>query len=358
MKDFYRNLLQLINAGQPVAWATMIRSRGSTPQKPGSSAVLDHHAILEGTVGGGIMEADVVNLTRPLLKTRESKLIRFNLDGSPEDEGAICGGEAEVLIDASPANHSGVLEALEDSLSQKNRGSLVTLVSRPEDEVRNVERFWIKEGDSLPSGTRLSENILQLIKEYTDHGAGADWWIRDIPESMDPEFELIFAERIRPLPQLIIAGAGHIGKALAHLGSLLDFEVTVIDDRPEYANKNQLPDADHIVVKDIREAMEELHPGPDDYCVLVTRGHQHDEEALKPLIGSDAAYIGMIGSRHKVGVMKHEFIRKGWATPDQWEQIYAPIGLPIGSKTIQEIAFSIAGQLVQVRQQNNQRYGR
>ncbi len=358
MKEFYRNLLQLIRDHQSVAWATMIRSNGSTPQKPGSSAVLDHHAILEGTVGGGIMEADVVNLTRPLLKTRESRLIRFDLDGGPEGEGAICGGAAEVLIDANPAKHREVLEALEDALSQKKRGSLVTLISRAEDEVRNIQRFWVKDGDSLPPSTHFSEKTLRFIQEYTDHGAGADWWIRDIPESKDSEFDLVFAERIRPVPQLIIAGAGHIGKALAHLGSLLNFEVTVIDDRPEYANKDQLPDADHIVVKDIREVMKELDPGPDDYCVLVTRGHQYDEEALKPLIGSDAGYIGMIGSRRKVGLMKDEFIRKGWATPDQWEQIHAPIGLPIGSKTIQEIAFSIAGQLVQVRQQNNQRYGR
>ncbi|MGW8316357.1 MAG: XdhC family protein, partial [Bacteroidales bacterium] len=137
-----------------------------------------------------------------------------------------------------------------------------------------------------------------------------------------------------------------------------DFEVTVIDYRPEYAHASHLPDADHIVLKDIGEAMKGLDPDPDTYCVIVTHGHQHDGEALKPLIGSKAAYVGMIGSRHKVGVMKKEFIDKGWATPEQWSRIHAPIGLPIGSKTVQEIAFSIAVQLIQVRNKYNQGNGK
>jgi xanthine dehydrogenase accessory factor len=151
------------------------------------------------------------------------------------------------------------------------------------------------------------------------------------------------------MARLIIAGGGHIGQALAHLASLLEFEVTVVDDRSDFANENHIPDADHLVVKDIGSAMSEMVYGPDTYVVIVTRGHRQDGEALKACIGSDAAYIGMIGSVHKVGVMKKQFINEQWASKEQWASLHTPIGLEIGSQTVQEIAISIAAQLVEVR---------
>jgi xanthine dehydrogenase accessory factor len=149
-----------------------------------------------------------------------------------------------------------------------------------------------------------------------------------------------------PLPRLVIAGAGHIGRALSHLGRLLDFEVTVIDDRKEYANPVNLPDADHIIVKDIGEAMQEEKKDNNTYIAIVTRGHNHDADALRPCIGSPAAYIGMMGSKKKVAKMHEEFIKNKWATEEKWQKICTPIGLEIGSKTIEEIAVSIAAQLV------------
>ena len=94
---------------------------------------------------------------------------------------------------------------------------------------------------------------------------------------------LFFLQPFFPPDQLIIAGAGHIGRALAHLGILLDFEVTVIDDRPEFANSGNIPDADHIIVKDIGEAMDELEKGDNTYVVIVTRGHKDDASALQTM---------------------------------------------------------------------------
>jgi len=101
--------------------------------------------------------------------------------------------------------------------------------------------------------------------------------------------------------------------------------------------------------------MMELQSGPDTYIVIVTREHNHDTEALKPCIGSNAAYIGMIGSSHKVGIMKNRFLAEGWTSPEQWSRIHTPIGLSIGSKSVQEIAVSIAAQLVSVRHHNNKK---
>jgi xanthine dehydrogenase accessory factor len=130
---------------------------------------------------------------------------------------------------------------------------------------------------------------------------------------------------------------------------MLDFEVTVLDDREEYANKDNLPDADHIIVKDIGESMQKIKKGRDTYIVIVTRGHSYDAKALLPCFGSEAGYIGMIGSKGKVEKMRTDFIQNGLATEEQWDRIYSPIGLDIKSKSVEEIAVSIAAQLVQVK---------
>ena len=155
--------------------------------------------------------------------------------------------------------------------------------------------------------------------------------------------------RVSPSEQLVIAGAGHIARALAHIADMLDFEITVIDDRQEFANTENIPEADHIIVNDIGEAMMSIVKNRDTYVVIVTRGHNDDAAALRPCIGSQLAYTGMIGSRNKISAMRNSFIDKGWATPGQWDFIHTPIGVDIKSRTVEEIAVSIVAELVLVR---------
>jgi xanthine dehydrogenase accessory factor len=131
----------------------------------------------------------------------------------------------------------------------------------------------------------------------------------------------------------------------------LNFEVTVIDDRAEFANKERFPGADHVIVDEIGKSVQDFPISPDTYLVIVTRGHRCDADALRECINSDVAYIGMIGSRRKIKLMRKEFLDQGWATPDQFDRVYAPIGTDIQSKTVEEIAISIAAQLVLVRSQ-------
>ena len=96
-------------------------------------------------------------------------------------------------------------------------------------------------------------------------------------------------------------------------------------------------------------AISEQEQGGNTYIVIVTRDHSNDAEALKACMGSGAAYVGMIGSKHKVAVLKKQFIESGLATEEQWSRIHTPIGIPIASHTVQEIALSIAAQLVSER---------
>jgi xanthine dehydrogenase accessory factor len=358
MRSIYHTILDQIRSGSGIVLATVVQTAGSTPQKPGSSALFGENGLLAGTVGGGVLEGEVQHIAESVLISGISDHYYFNLDTDQDSEGAICGGEARVLVDADPAAHLSSLEEMQLSLSGRKEGFLLTVVSQKHDKGRTIRRYWMNAStpDYLPAGmdSAFSKLVESHLKQAVRHGfTGID--LSTVP---DHQVQMAFLEHFKAMPRLIIAGGGHIGKALAHLASLLEFEISVVDDRPEFASKEHIPDADHLLVKDIGEGLKELNPDPDTYIVIVTRGHSHDSEALRACIGSKAAYIGMIGSTHKVEIMKNQFLDAGWATPEQWSSVYTPIGLSIGSRTVQEIAISIAAQLVEIRNKKKKSDGK
>jgi len=349
IKNIYKHTLEHLNSGADIVLATVIRSRGSTPQKPGSSALFGEEGLITGTVGGGLLEGEVQNISEGVIISGVSDHYYFNLDTDQGKEGAICGGEAIVLIDANPVSSIKALESMIQSLSNRISGRLITLISKQDGDGKRIERHWIRSDDDHLSLTGVDSNIKKTIEEGLQQKESSGLIEIELSDSVADRYEFILIEHINPLPRLVIAGAGHIGRALAHIGTLLDFEITVIDDRPEFADAKNIPDADHLVVRNIGRALGEISFDSDSYVVIVTRGHQHDAEALRSCITSQAAYIGMIGSSHKVGVIKKRFLDEGWATPEQWSRVHTPIGIPIGSKTVQEIAIIIAALLIVAR---------
>jgi xanthine dehydrogenase accessory factor len=353
MKGIYHKILEQIHSGSAIVVATVVRATGSTPQKPGTSALFCESGRLTGTVGGGLLENEVQHIAESVLISGDSDQFYFNLDSKQGTFGAICGGEAEVLVDADPSLHRAALEEIEKALSDRNDGFLLTGVSRKHERGRTIKRCWIKSEDPLDLPAEMEPEFRSLILDHLKRARKDGFVEIDMHTIPHHQVEMAYLEYIRPRPYLVIVGGGHIGKALAHYGSLLDFEVTVVDDRPEFANPDYITDADHLVEAPSGEAFKEIKTGPDTYIVIATRGHIHDGEALRACIGSGAAYIGMMGSRHKVQIMKNQFLEEGWATPEQWSAIHAPVGLDIGSKTVQEIAISIAAQLVEVCNRKN-----
>lgn len=354
MKHIHRQVLQYVRSGTKVVLATVIRSTGSTPQKPGSSALFGRQGLLAGTVGGGMLEGGVQSIAVSALDSGLSGQYDFNLDSVQGEEGALCGGETTVLVDADPGVFLKVFEDLERTIAGGSEGILVTVFPDSNDKEKTIRRYWIPEGDNKKIPSDIDPDLRHAMEEHLRQGIGRHFLEITLPPDETGLKRYVFFEKIRPLPRLIIAGAGHVGRALAHLGSLLDFEVTVVDDRKEYASRENITDAHHLVIGDVGQSMRELPMGDDTYVVIVTRGHNHDAEALKTCIGSGAAYVGMIGSRHKVATMRMQFLQEGWATTDQWDAIHTPIGIEIGSKTVQEIAVSIAAQLVQERNRKNE----
>jgi xanthine dehydrogenase accessory factor len=353
MKNIYVHLLKEMKKQKPLVLATIVETKGSTPQVSGASAIFSSERLLDGTLGGGLLEADAQKKALKTLRKKVSLLSEFSLKADiSSEEGAICGGGVKILIDASPEAHRNTFQDLSQSLTKRRPGILATFINRLSEEKASLSRYWIerREKFAVVPGEHLSLFKKEIITTFSE---GKPFFLKVkkeiFPEKAKERF--LFLEPIFPLPQLVIAGAGHVGQAVTHLGSLLNFEVTVIDDRPEYANKEKLPDADHIIVDEIGNAIQNFPISSDTYFVIVTRGHKHDGAALRQCISSEAAYIGMIGSIRKIKLMRKKFLEEGWATAPQFDRVCAPIGIAIESKTVEEIAVSIAAQLVLVRSQ-------
>jgi len=353
MKNIYLQLLDHQSDINHMVLATVTRTKGSTPQKPGSSALFDKNGLISGTVGGGVVEGRVTKIAKEALGSKKSELIQFNLanDISFKNE-AICGGQITLLIDANLRNYISVFEQIKASHEKRIPGVLITMITKFSEDSVLINRYWMTADikPELPSEflTGIEPAVINMLSEHNP----SDY--REIELSIDNEepSSLFFLESVFPSERLVIAGAGHIGKALSHLGAMVGFEVSIIDDRPEYANSGNFPEADHIIVNDIGKTLIKLNKSDDTFVVIVTRGHKDDAEALKPCIGSSLAYTGMIGSKNKIASMKSTFIDNGWATIKEWDSIYTPIGLEINSKTVEEIAISIIAQLILVRNSN------
>ena len=170
----------------------------------------------------------------------------------------------------------------------------------------------------------------------------------------DRVYARFLLDPIMATPRLLIVGAGHIAQPLARLGSVLEFETIVVDERADFANRERFPTANEVHAQPFEEFLDEFAVDERTHVVLVTRAHRFDELALRRLLGSPAPYIGMIGSRRRVHIVYGTLLAEGF-TPEQFAKVYAPIGLDIGARTPAEIAIAIAAEIVDLRRQGQGR---
>jgi xanthine dehydrogenase accessory factor len=208
-----------------------------------------------------------------------------------------------------------------------------------------------EEGDAATMGS-LGDGALDDWAREVMRGMIADPRAGDglrVYETPEGGVEL-YAEIRRPVLELVVVGAGHVAQPLAHIGSLLGFRVTVLDDRPGFATMERFPDADRVVSVDFEDPFVDVPLHARSHILLVTRGHKYDYACLVRALRADPApaYIGMIGSRRRVRATYVQLLEDGIERA-QLDRIYAPVGLDVGAETPEEIAVAVAAELVLVR---------
>jgi xanthine dehydrogenase accessory factor len=162
---------------------------------------------------------------------------------------------------------------------------------------------------------------------------------------------LVYIEPVLLEPHLVILGAGHVGKTLARLARFTGFRVTVVDDRQEYANRENIPDAHDLMVTEFDRAFADVPIESGTFVVVATRGHNHDLDAVKAALRTSAGYIGLLGSRRKKALLSKSLEESGFSKEDV-NRVIIPVGMEIGSVTPEEISVSIMAQIVQKRRAN------
>jgi xanthine dehydrogenase accessory factor len=298
MYDLLPELLARTDRGETVAICVVVRTHGSTPQKAGATMLVLSDGKTRGTLGGGCVEAEVRTRCMKLMSERQPKLMSFKLDNDYGwDDGLVCGGSMLIAV---------------------------TFPQSPE-----ALAPW-----------RAAQRSIQLRKKTSVQIS--------VPDETGAMHT--FVHPIGAKPQLIIAGAGHVSAALAHVMTGLDFDITVIDDRPDFANTDRFPGI-QCLVGDIEQLLRKQKIDEQTFTVILTRGHRHDAASLACVVESAARYIGLIGSRRKVLTILRDLHATG-VSFEKLSRVHAPIGLAIGAITPAEIAVSIAAELVAVHRNN------
>jgi len=254
----------------------------------------------------------------------------------------------------SRATASEIASAVLRALNGGARVLVATIIAAPSDSDLGAKMLVRHDGSTLGS-LGLEALDAAVAQEARDTVPRSGVWTLYVTPSGDVvqrrdaggAYELMLEVHERPA-RLVIVGGGHVGKACSVIGEMCGFRVTVIDDRPEWANAERFPEADEVIRGRFDEVLTEYPIDSTAYVICVTRGHRHDETSLRSVIGRGAAYVGMIGSKRRAAAVLKHLVDEG-ADKDAVAAVHTPIGLDIGAETPEEIAVAIMGEIISVR---------
>jgi xanthine dehydrogenase accessory factor len=351
MRELLADLTAALDQGRDLVYCSLVETRGSTPQKAGAAMLVFPDGSQRGTLGGGCVEAEVKQRALQVLGREDSRaeVLTFCLDDNYGwDDGLICGGRMTILAHplgngAAAWNAAAQYYRRFRDLVEGGRGctEAVVLAEQPGGRPAVGSRYLFDQDGNL--AVQLAEDPApeSIIGHLT-------------PLQRRPATAVHHGTAYLPiLPRitLLVVGGGHVGQAVARLAADVDFEVWVLDDRERYANRERFPTARRILIGDIGPKLKALCQAditPSTYCIIVTRGHAHDEEALYQLAATRAGYVGMIGSKRKIRLIYEDLLAKG-ISAEALSRVHAPLGFDIGSQTVPEIAVSIVAELIACR---------
>jgi xanthine dehydrogenase accessory factor len=293
----------------------VLESKGSSPGRQGFLMAVSESGEMVGSIGGGIMEHKFVELAKERLKagSRETGVRKQIHDKSAisDQSGMICSGEQTILLYPVQQKDSPAIRSIISSLEKNKNGTLIL----------------------LPDGIEFDESIPG----------------KDFEFSFQSEDNWIYKEKTGYKNKLFIIGGGHCSLALSNLMRTMGFYVRVYDDRKELKTmqENESAHEKHLV-NDYTELNQLIEDGENHYVVIMTFGYRTDDVALKALVNKQFKYIGVLGSRKKMEKLFADYRKEG-ISESVLQRIHSPIGLDIKSQTPEEIAVSIAAEIIKVK---------
>ena len=323
MKEILTAMLAALGRGERVVLCSIFASSGSSPRGAGAKMAVfaDGHTL--GTVGGGAVEMLSAQRALDAIRTGDNELRRYDLHPNDvSDIGMICGGQVTVyfqLFTPENAEDTAVLQRWREGLSHdEDLWLLLSLDGERVSEFRVLTRAEIPQEKKELFTTRAVWRGESYVEPLVRAG------------------------------KVCIFGGGHVGRALVPVLAAVGFRVVLFDNRAALAKPENYPAADEVIFGDFRRIYDKVTLTPDDYAVIMTPGHQADFEILSQVLKSEAAYIGCIGSRSKVAKTQEKLRAEGYGDADI-ARIHSPIGLPILAETPEEIAISIAAEMIEHR---------
>jgi len=337
MQQVIREMSNQVSRGAPFVLATVVTRNGSAPRSAGAKMLVQSDGSIAGTVGGGKLEAQVLEQAAEVMKTHVAAINEFHFTGKDASTmDMICGGRVEVLVEWLDGQAPAVIQlvqALQTLADSHQKGWLITRMPGNDETGRHalVSIEKVLAGD-FPDG--LEMKAVRATRQ---------------PSLLKSTGQHFLVEPVNISGTVYIFGAGHVSRSLADFTHAVGFWTVVVDDRPEFANRQRFPCADQLVVpENFAASMDGLEIDEDSYIVIVTRGHLHDHTVLAQALKTTASYIGMIGSRRKCELIFQDLLKNGF-TPADIQRVHAPIGLPIEAETPEEIGVSITAELIKVR---------
>jgi len=322
----------------PVVIATITGLEGSAPRHLGTMMLFRSDGSTAGSVGGGIVELKAAAAAMNAFGQRRSFGIGVEMVGmEAAGSEAICGGEVELTIEYSA--DTGLYAAADRQLE---KGSGIILVGEP------VQPGQSREGGCLRAVLDPSANTLAGKMPEGDSGAAAAMTSAASAKGYASSASGLFFSFIQPADKLLILGGGHVGLAIARFAAELDFLVTVVDHRPEFAASERFPEKVRTRCGDYLDIVDQYSFGDSTYVVIATPSHQFDLECVRAILGKRYRYAGFVGSRRKTKMVLDTLVGEGFDR-NEVISLRAPIGANIGAETPAEIAVSILAEIIAAR---------
>ena len=350
MRSLYGRMVELEQARRPFALATVVRTHGSTPQVVGAKLLVtdeDERGKAAGTLGGGCVEADAIHAARQVLREGGRSLRAYELtEDLAWNTGLVCGGTMWILAErGEDALSSGGRSVSADLARAADGGAplaITTLLHRSGRDVAFAGRAFV-DAEGRVNGSlgnaQIDRRAATAAVEQLPHATPR-------VVSLDDRHDLLI-DPVAGRPQLVVAGGGHVALAIARQAGLLDFDVTILEDRPEFADPERFSGA-RVLQGDVPASIGAFEYGWSSYVVIATRGHKLDADCVLAAVKTRARYIGVLGSRRKT-VLLEKMLREEGVNDGRIRAIYAPVGLDLGGRTPAEIALSVLAEITQER---------